>query len=128
MRFGLAQGGVTSPIFYNIYTADIPKHDKCILALFADDTSILCTSQFLKPIINGLQQYLDILKKYYRRWKISINAEKTRAWNPWKGSVLGSVLLGFLGSGSILGSNFQFGFGFRFQNFQNPGSGFGSRF
>jgi hypothetical protein len=79
MRFGLAQGGVTSPIFYNIYTADIPKHDKCMLALFADDTSILCTSQFLKPIINGLQQYLDILKKYYRRWKISINAEKTQA-------------------------------------------------
>jgi hypothetical protein len=40
MLFGLAQG-VTSPIFYNIYTADIPKHDKCLLALFADDTSIL---------------------------------------------------------------------------------------
>ncbi len=79
MLFGLAQGGVTSPIFYNIYTADIPKHEKCLLALFADDTSILCTSKFLNPIINGLQQYLTVLKQYYKRWKISINPDKTQA-------------------------------------------------
>jgi hypothetical protein len=79
MLFGLAQGEVTSPIFYNIYTSDIPKYDKCLLALFADDTSILCTSKFLDPIINGLQQYLTVLKKYYKRWKISINSDKAQA-------------------------------------------------
>ncbi len=79
MPFGLAQGGVTSPIFYNIYTADIPKHLNCLLALFADDTSILCTSQFVAPIIKNLQEYLEILKNFYRKWKIKINADKTKA-------------------------------------------------
>jgi hypothetical protein len=79
MPFGLPQGAVTSPIFYNIYTADIPKHISCLLALFADDTSILCTSEFLAPILNNLQQYLEQLKQYYKRWKIKINANKTKA-------------------------------------------------
>jgi hypothetical protein len=79
MTFGLAQGGVTSPIFYNIYTSDIPKHPSCQLALFADDTSIYCTSQFLDPIIRELKQYLEILEKYYQRWEIKINTDKTQA-------------------------------------------------
>lgn len=79
MNFGLAQGGVTSPIFYNIYTSDIPKHPSCQLALFADDTSIFCTSQFLDPIISELKQYLEMLGKYYKRWKIKINTDKTQA-------------------------------------------------
>lgn len=41
-NFGVPQGSVLSPILYNIFTYDIPKHNLSEFALFADDTGI-CT-------------------------------------------------------------------------------------
>jgi hypothetical protein len=79
MAFGLPQGSVLSPTLYNIFTADIPKDLYCMLSLFADDTGILCTSPSFKIISTRLENYLEVLKKYYRRWKIKINKEKTQA-------------------------------------------------
>jgi hypothetical protein len=79
MAFGLPQGSVLSPTLYNIFTADIPKDLYCMLSLFADDTGILCTSPSFKIISSRLENYLDVLKKYYKRWKIKINKDKTQA-------------------------------------------------
>jgi hypothetical protein len=79
MPFGLPQAGVICPTLYNIFTADIPKHQNCMLALFADDTSFLSTSPFVNSIITNIQNYLASLKLYYKKWKITINNEKSQA-------------------------------------------------
>jgi hypothetical protein len=78
-KFGLPQGGVTSPTYYNIYTADIPKHPSCHIGLFADDTAIYSTSPHFQTIYDNLQDYLAELEIFFKRWKIRINGEKTKA-------------------------------------------------
>jgi hypothetical protein len=69
-KFGLPQGGVTSSTYYNIFTADIPKHKHCRIALFADDTSIYCTSSKFQIIYGNLQDYLASLEQFFFKWKI----------------------------------------------------------
>jgi hypothetical protein len=77
--FGLPQGAVLSPILYNVYTADIPKSRHCNLALFADDTSFYTSSSLASTITSRLKTYSEILEKYFKKWKINLNHDKTEA-------------------------------------------------
>lgn len=77
--YGVPQGSVLSPILYNIFTADIPKDNKCEIALYADDTAIYTSSKLSNCITNRLSKYFFKIKKYFHKWKIKINVEKTQA-------------------------------------------------
>lgn len=77
--FGVPQGAVLSPALYNIYTSDVPKPSRCLTALFADDTALLCTSSFFAPIENSLQQAVQQFEEYFKKWKIMLNSSKTQA-------------------------------------------------
>jgi hypothetical protein len=80
MNYGVPQGAVLSPTLYNIYTYDVTKHiGHCNIGLFADDTCIYYSSKFLDPITNNLIYSYEKLQKYFIKWKININTEKTNA-------------------------------------------------
>lgn len=76
---GCPQGSCLSPILYNIYIADIPSFPGCITSIFADDTSILSSDLYSTNIINNLESALVEISKYFTKWKILVNPEKTKA-------------------------------------------------
>ena len=78
IKYGVPQGAVLSPTLYNIYTADFPELQNCNRFLFADDTAITVTSRFCKHIENNLKKAYQRMKKFFSKWKISINDGKTQ--------------------------------------------------
>jgi hypothetical protein len=79
IRAGVPQGSVLGPILYNIFTFDIPKFNNTFLSMFADDTAIYTAHKYPANIVIRLQLALDAVAKYFLKWKISINVEKTVA-------------------------------------------------
>lgn len=77
--FGVPQGAVLSPTLYNIFTHDIPKFIDTNLALFADDTAFYCSSPLVAVITEALKSHASLISDYMKKWKVSINAQKTQA-------------------------------------------------
>lgn len=75
--YGVIQGGILSPTLFIYYINDIPKTNKTTLALFADDTAVWSESWRKKQNLINIQNHIIVLEKYYDKWKIKINAEKT---------------------------------------------------
>ena len=79
IEYGVPQGAVLSPTLYSIYIYDIPTPTDCQLALFADDTAFFTSSRYCKTITRIIEKTAKRLYKYYTRWKIKINQDKTQA-------------------------------------------------
>ena len=77
--FGVPQSSVLLPTFYNIYTFDIPILKDCHTAVFADDNAFYTSSRFAKQIIKRLENALKKFNKYFKRYKIKMNTDKTQA-------------------------------------------------
>ncbi len=81
---GLKQGCVLSPLLFNIFTRDLPSifDDTCSAPLvggspvgclmYADDLVLMSTTS------KGLQNALDRLGEYCRRWGLTVNEGKTK--------------------------------------------------
>lgn len=76
---GCPQGSCLSPVLYNIYTADIPTVENCVMSIFADDTAILCSAKLSSDIVFNLQLALRKIFEYFTKWKIATNCEKSQA-------------------------------------------------
>lgn len=74
---GVPQGSVLGPKLFNINLNDIPKFEKTKMSLFADDTAIYSHSFSAIVAAKQIQLHLYKLEKFYRDWKISLNATKT---------------------------------------------------
>ena len=57
----------------------ISKHCSTKLALFADDTAIYSPSPFADIISTNIKDHAHKLNKYFVKWKININKQKTQA-------------------------------------------------
>ncbi|XP_055856032.1 uncharacterized protein LOC129919203 [Episyrphus balteatus] len=79
VNHGVPQGSVLGPFLYNIYTSDIPRLPECQLAIFADDTGIFSSHEFSLNIETNLRHALDLMTKYYTKWKIKLNSDKLQA-------------------------------------------------
>jgi hypothetical protein len=79
MPYGVPQGAVLSPILYNIFTSDAPQSREYETALFADDTVKFRSSKTIKPITKALKKAADDTSKYFNKWRIGLNGDKTNA-------------------------------------------------
>jgi len=80
---GVRQGGVLSPILFNVYMDELllrlQRHDigchigqKFMGALcYADDLSVLC------PTVNGLQSMVNVCLKFAKEYNVTFNPSKT---------------------------------------------------
>jgi hypothetical protein len=84
----MPQVALLSPTLYNLFTSDAPTVNGCELATFADDTALFVSSSDPTAVCDGLQQQLDSLTDYFKRWKMKVNSSKTQAiyftrcWSP----------------------------------------------
>lgn len=79
IRSGCPQGSCLSPLLYNLYTADFPQLENCMVSVFADDTAILSSAVSPAEITANLQTALTAAQEYFQKWKIMINTSKTQA-------------------------------------------------
>lgn len=75
---GVPQGAVLSPFLYNIFIADFPKIQNTHVAFYADDTAILVPGLDPNEVCVKMQNAFDKLTKFYTKWKIQINTNKTQ--------------------------------------------------
>ncbi|GFU74094.1 probable RNA-directed DNA polymerase from transposon X-element [Trichonephila clavipes] len=76
---GVAQGSLLGPLLFNLYINDIPEYTLTKLNMYADDTAVHTTFKRISSVTFALNKHLKLLEKYYDRWKISINVEKSAA-------------------------------------------------
>jgi hypothetical protein len=79
MRAGVAQGGIISPVLFNLYVNDMPIPSRHVeLALYADDTAVMATSRKPELLVSYLE-YLSDLERWLKEWRIAINVAKSTA-------------------------------------------------
>jgi hypothetical protein len=74
---GVPQGAISSPILFNIYTANQPTTSHTSVADFADDKVIYISEKNPHLARKHLQNHLNLLADWYSKWKIKINNEKS---------------------------------------------------
>lgn len=76
---GVPQGSVLGPYLFLILTNDLPKLSLVNTALYADDLALYCSSYRPESIRNHLQKAASSIFKYYKRWRLKVNTDKTEA-------------------------------------------------
>ncbi len=74
---GVPQGSVLGPLMFLIYINDLVYDLKCQSYLFADDTSLFDSAENFYDSISRINDDLQTIRNWARKWKIKINAEKT---------------------------------------------------
>lgn len=76
---GVPQGSVLSPTLYAIYTSDFKTQRNQSAAFYADDTAIIINGKVSNAIVKNMKKALIHTEKYFNKWKIKINQDKTQA-------------------------------------------------
>ncbi|KAL3267337.1 hypothetical protein HHI36_011468 [Cryptolaemus montrouzieri] len=79
IQAGVLQGSILGPLLFNIFISDIPKMKHSKIAQFADDTAIYTSNRNKKTLTRRLQEDIDELVEYFKKWRIKVNAKKTVA-------------------------------------------------
>ncbi|GBP43992.1 Probable RNA-directed DNA polymerase from transposon X-element [Eumeta japonica] len=74
---GVPQGSVLGPLLYLIYTSDLPTSDCITTGTFADDTAILASHQDPAEASKILQDGLNNILNWLKRWRIKVNESKS---------------------------------------------------
>ncbi|KAL1123050.1 hypothetical protein AAG570_002138 [Ranatra chinensis] len=77
IKASVPQGSVLGPLLYLVYTADIPTQTSTSMATFADDICILSSHPDPNSVSLSLQNHLNRLQLWCKRWRIKINQTKS---------------------------------------------------
>ncbi|KAL1132358.1 hypothetical protein AAG570_010314 [Ranatra chinensis] len=77
IKASVPQGSVLGPLLYLVYTADIPTQTSTSMATFADDICILSSHPDPNSVSLSLQNHLNRLELWCKRWRIKINQTKS---------------------------------------------------
>lgn len=90
VRQGVPQGGILSPVLFNLYLSSIPDPPEGIILLsYADDCQTLAQGRKYDVICQKLNPYLDTLADWFASRKLEISAEKSTCtlFTSWQGDV-----------------------------------------
>ncbi len=80
MKQGVPQGGVLSPVLFNLYMASMPQPPGNIkLVTYADDSNILNSGPVVEPIVKDLNSYLNVLDTWFKSRNLFISPAKSSA-------------------------------------------------
>lgn len=80
IKASVPQGSILGPILYLIYVADFPMvrtHNQ-LTAFYADDTALIIRSREPNLAIRKLQTHNEKVEKWCEKWKVAINASKSK--------------------------------------------------
>ena len=75
---GVPQGSVLGPLLFLIYVNDVSENMIGLSRLFADDTSLQCSSDSLREIETNMNHDLNVLNEWAKKWLMSFNPLKTK--------------------------------------------------
>lgn len=76
---GVPQGSKIASWLWKAYIQDIPKFLHTMLALYADDTTILSKHKNNRYLHTQLQAHIDLLEHFFTCWRIKVNPNKSHA-------------------------------------------------
>jgi ribonuclease HI len=76
LKRGLAQGAAASPLLFNVMLHDLPSSPDVKIVSYADDITLLTTSSNLQIASKNMQEYLNKLTTWLKKWKFLVNPTK----------------------------------------------------
>lgn len=73
---GLPQGSVLAPVFFNLYTSDLPITQSRKF-IYADDLALATQQRTLTKSEQTLSSDLSIMNEYFKKWRLTPNPSKT---------------------------------------------------
>ena len=73
---GVPQGSVLGPLLFLLYINDLPDKMKCNIRMYADDVVLYANVASNENFNSILQEDLDELSQWCRKWHMSINVKK----------------------------------------------------
>ena len=77
LNAGTPQGGVLSPLLFNVMLSDVPRRDRIHVLIYADDITVVCSGDNSSEVRSLMESYLKEFVKWTKSWGVIINVNKT---------------------------------------------------